>query len=227
MRTFLLSSMPILLWVMTALNLLFLVLLFKLYREKSSEDMPLLMALVSFGLFYDALILALGVFLPAGELLRTLSLFRFVLHCGLIPLLFPLCAEAMGAKGKALKTVWIVTAVIIVVGVIAGFVTALTPAEVGGVVRYASDKTLTPGWSEGVQSALSYGPILILMACGVIVWVRRKNPHLFLAGLLMFAFAALAPATGNFDLMFFISMFGEVAMTLFFYLFARKEREGA
>lgn len=224
MRNVLLSSMPILLWVMTLVNLLFFVLLLRM-DKRGGDRQPLLMAGVSFGLFYDALILALGTVVPAGGLLKTLSLFRFVFHCGLIPLLFPICAKAMGVDGKALKVVWAVTALIMAAGVIAGFVTALAPAQVGGVVRYASDKTLTPGWSAGIQNALSYGPIIILMVCGVIVWVKRKNPHLFLAGLLMFAFAALAPATGNFDLMFFISMFGEVAMTLFFYLFAKKEQK--
>ena len=38
----------------------------------------------------------------------------------------------------------------------------------------------------------------------------------------MFAFSALGPATGNFDLIFFISMFGEVCMALCFLLYAHK-----
>lgn len=38
----------------------------------------------------------------------------------------------------------------------------------------------------------------------------------------MFFFSALGPATGNFDLIFFISMFGEVGMALFFLLYAGK-----
>jgi hypothetical protein len=37
----------------------------------------------------------------------------------------------------------------------------------------------------------------------------------------MFAFSALGPATGNMDLIFFISMIGEVLMVLFFYLYSR------
>jgi hypothetical protein len=45
----------------------------------------------------------------------------------------------------------------------------------------------------------------------------------------MFAFSALGPATGNTDLIFFISMFGEILMVLFLYLYARakaKRRAG-
>lgn len=38
----------------------------------------------------------------------------------------------------------------------------------------------------------------------------------------MFAFSALGPATGNMDLIFYISMFGEVLMVLFFFLYAKK-----
>ena len=39
--------------------------------------------------------------------------------------------------------------------------------------------------------------------------------------LLMFAFAALGPATGNFDLIFLIGMFGELFMVLFFLLYGK------
>jgi len=47
----------------------------------------------------------------------------------------------------------------------------------------------------------------------------------FLAGFLMFAFSALGPATGNFDLIFYISMFGEICMALFFLLYAKRKKE--
>ncbi len=38
----------------------------------------------------------------------------------------------------------------------------------------------------------------------------------------MFAFAALGPATGNADLIFLISMFGELFMLFFFWLYSFK-----
>ena len=109
-------------------------------------------------------------------------------------------------------------------GIAAGFATKLEPQDVGGVTRYASAKELTPGWSTGIQNALSYGPIVILMVCGLIVWIMKKRPELFFSGLFMFAFSALAPATKNMDLMFFISMFGEVLMVLFFWLYAKNRK---
>ena len=39
----------------------------------------------------------------------------------------------------------------------------------------------------------------------------------------MFAFSALGPATGNADPIFFISMFGELFILLFLYLYAREK----
>ena len=60
-----------------------------------------------------------------------------------------------------------------------------------------------------------------MIIAGVIVWIRQKTPFFFLSGFLMFAFSALGPASGNADLIFFISMFGELFMVLFLYLYAR------
>ena len=221
MRDVFLSIMPVAMWVLTALNLVLTLSLFLLWRKRKLNP-ALWMGLVAFGLFYDALILSMGTLLPAGNLLRGLSLPRFVLHCGLIPLLFPICADALGLKPVGRKVVWIVTALIMTVGVAAGFVTRLEPQTVGVVTRYASAKALTPGWSAGIQNALSYGPIIVLMVCGILVWILRKRPELFFSGLGMFIFSALAPATGNMDLMFFISMFGELLMVFFFWLYAIK-----
>ena len=41
----------------------------------------------------------------------------------------------------------------------------------------------------------------------------------------MFVFAALGPATGNMDLLFVISMFGELFMILFYYLYVIKDEK--
>lgn len=224
MKAFLISIMPVALWVIAAINLLLTASLFVLWRRRRFHP-ALWMGLVAFGLFYDALILALGTVMQESGLFRILSLMRYVLHCGLIPLLFPICAEALGFKKIGMRIVWIVTAVMIAVGLAAGFVTQLEPKTVGTVLRYASADT-TPAWSSGIQNGLSYGPIVVLIACGIIAWVKRKRPELFLSGFFMFAFSALGPGTGNFDLIFFISMFGEVLMAFFFWLYG-KNRKGA
>lgn len=221
----LLGSLPIGLWLFTSIHVVFLAMLVKRWCE-TKNVLFLLSGLVTVGLLYDALILSCGTFLPEGALLAGLSRFRFVSHGGLIPLIFPICAYALNAKGNVLKAVWAFTAVLIVLGIAEGFTTVLEMREVAGVVRYAAADA-TPAWASAVSSVLSYGTVVPLIIVGIIVWVKQKTPDLFLSGFLMFAFSALGPATGNFDLIFYISMAGEVLMVLFFWLYAEFRQKKA
>lgn len=219
MRQFLLSACPVLLWIIAAFQLIMLCAFFKRYG-RTKNALYLLPGLVTCGLFYDSLILALGSVLPEGELLKGLSQVRYISHGGLIPLLLPICAYALKFNKKGKTAVFLVTAVLIALGLASGIVTKTT-AESVGVIRYACDKLATPGWAETISSTvLAYGMVIPLILAGIIVWIKQKTPALFLSGFLMFAFSALGPATGNFDLIFFISMFGEAFMVLFFMVYA-------
>lgn len=220
MRELLLNSCPVMLWVIAAIHLLFLLLAFRGWK-RTKEPLYLLTALVVLGLFYDALILACGTVLREGALLSALSRFRFVFHGALIPLLFPICACALNFNKTWKTIVWVFTGALIVLGIAEGFVTDLAAQQAAGIVRYTSGDA-TPGWAQAVSGVLSYGTVVPLVLAGIVVWIRQKTPALFLAGFLMFAFSALGPATGNFDLIFYISMFGEVCMALFFLLYAGK-----
>lgn len=217
MREFLLAACPVLLWCIVAFHVVFLFLLGK--GQKKQTILFHLSWFITFGLFYDALVLALGCFLPA-ESLRAVSQARFISHGVLIPLIFPICAYALKWKGIPLRITWIFTAVLMALGAAEGACVQLEVREVAGIVRFASSDA-TPAWADAVSSILSYGTVIPLIIAGIFVWIKQKTPTLFLSGFLMFAFAALGPATGNFDLIFFISMFGEVLMVLFFYLYAR------
>ncbi len=214
---------PIAIWVIAALELAIMILALK-GSGKGKKPLHLLTALVCFGLFYDALIIALGSTLGEGAPFMTLSRLRFVFHGALIPLLFPICAYALGFNRTWRTVVWIFTAVLIALGVAEGFATDLEVRSIAGVLRCASGEG-TPGWAQAVSSVLSFGTVIPLMIAGVVVWIRRKTPTLFLAGFLMFAFSALGPATGNTDLIFFISMFGEVCMAFFFLIFAKHKEK--
>ena len=221
MRDLLLASCPVMTWVIAAIHLVLMLLAFRGWK-RTKEPLYLLTALVVLGLFYDALILACGGVLKEGALLAGLSRFRFVFHGALIPLLFPICAYALNFNKTWKTIVWVFTGALIVLGIAEGFATELTAQQVAGIVRYTSGDA-TPGWAQAVSSVLSYGTVVPLIIAGVIVWIKQKTPFLFLAGFLMFLFSALGPATGNFDLIFYISMFGEVCMALFFLLYARKK----
>ena len=218
MRELLLASCPILLWVIAGIHLVLTVLCLRAWRE-TKAPLFLLSGLIVFGLFYDALILSLGTVLEEGGALLLLSRLRFVCHGALIPLIFPICAYALGFNKTWKTVVWVLTGVLIVLGVAEGFSVVLEAQHVAGIVRYTSGDA-TPGWARAVSGLLSYGTVVPLVLAGIIVWIRQKTPRLFLSGFLMFLFSALGPATGNFDLIFYISMFGEIGMALFFYLYA-------
>ena len=219
MRDFLLRSAPIWVWAIAVFHGLILILAIKDYRKKR-QPLFLLVALVAFGLCYDALVQALGAALGEGSALAFLSRFRFVFHGALIPLLFPICAYALNFRKPWKIAVWVLTAAVIVLGIAEGFATELVPEKMAGVLRMKSGEG-TPAWAEEISMLLAFGTIIPVILAGIAVWIKQKTPLLFLAGLLMFAFAALGPATGNMDLNFLITMFGEVFLALFFLLYAR------
>ena len=221
MRNFLLQNGPILAALLAAAELILGVLLVRLYAKKK-KTILLLMAIVALALCYDAAVLALGSVLPEG-VLKPLSLLRFIFHGACIPLLLPICGYALGLKKRGMTILWTVTAVILITGAVCGALTKLEPSKAAGITRYLSGDG-TPAFAEKFLQILSYGTVVPLIAAGLIVWIKKKKPQLFLAGFLMFAFSALGPATGNFDLIFLIGMFGEVFMVLFFLLYGRKEK---
>ena len=215
MREFLFASCGLALWIITAIHVIFMVLIFSRYRQ-TRQKIFILSFDIAFGLFYDAFVLALGTVLPAGGLLQALSRMRYVFHGMLIPLIFPICAYALDARATVKKLVWVLTGILIALGVADGCIRVIGVEEVAGVVRYAS--VSAPAWAEIVNSLLTFGTVIPLMVVGIVVWGKQKTPHLFLAGFLMFAFSGLGAAC--LELMFYISMYGEVLMTAFFYLYA-------
>ena len=218
MVDFLMASCPIALWIFTAINLAFTVLLLSNYA-KTKNKLYLLSGLLTIGLFYDAAILALGTVMKDGALFLTLSRLRYVLHGGLIPLIYALCAYALDAKGIWLKLVWILTGVLSVLGIADGCIRTLGVEVVAGVTRYAS--VYAPAWAEIVNSLLTFGTVIPMMIAGIVVWVKQKTPHLFLSAFLMFLFSGLGAAC--LELMFYISMYGELLMALFLYFYAQRK----
>lgn len=217
MRDFLIASCPVAIWCITAAELLLCILMFRKY---SSSKKPLLLctALITAGLFIDALGISLGSVLT-GTLLSVISRIRFLSHGILIPLLFPICAYALGLNEKWTKVVWVFTAVLMIAGAAEALATVLESCSIAGVTRFKAADT-TPAWASAVSSMLSFGTVIPLMLAGILVWIRQKTPFLFLSGFFMFAFSALGPATGNADLIFYISMYGEILMVLFLYLYS-------
>ncbi len=221
MREFLLANCPILIWIICAAELVMFFLLLRSYRN-GRHPMSLSMALISLGLFVDAFIIVLGSSIPEGAL-APVSRIRYISHGLLIPLIFAICAYALHFSGKSLKAAWLFTGFLMAAGLAEALAVKLETKELAGVVRCVSAPS-TPAWSTAISNVLSFGTVIPLMIVGIIVWIKQKTPALFLSGFFMFAFSALGPATGNTDLIFFISMFGEVLMILFFLLYDKHHR---
>lgn len=183
--------------------------------RKGKALLNLLVAGVCFGLAVDAFIQALGSAIGAGAFLQGISQVRYILHGVLVPLLLPIAVYAYGITGKtAQKVLWAVTGIIVAAGVAMGFAMVTEPVDFCGVLRYAMDAGQTPAFAQKINRILSIGGVLPLIGVGVVHLARHKRPMLLLSGVLMFAFAALAPATGNMDLNFILSMVGELLMVL-------------
>ena len=219
MRALIMNICPFAIWCIVLLETVLAVLLFNEW-QKNKQMLALLSFLVTAGLILDAVTIGLGSVLNAG-ILKAISPVRFIAHGILIPLLFPVCGYALELKKPLMNAVWIVTGILVAAGAAEGACTVLDLREIAGVIRYASSDA-TPAWANIISMVLSFGTVIPMMIIGVIVWIRQKTPHLFLSGFLMFVFSALGPATGNADLIFFISMFGELFMILFLYLYALK-----
>lgn len=218
MRELLFASCVPMLWVITAAELIFAALLFSRWA-KSKNIIFLLSGLICAGLTYDALILALGSFMTEGAALLFLSRLRYVFHGGLIPLIFLICAYALDFKGFWRTAAWVFTGILVVLGIADGCIRQIGPTTVAGICRYAS--VSAPVWADIVNSLLTFGTVIPMMVAGIVVWKKQKTPYLFLSAFLMFLFSGLGAAC--MELMFYISMYGELLMALFLYLYALKK----
>ncbi len=207
-------------WCITALELMLLIVMFRKYAA-CKKPILLFMALITTGLFLDALGITLGS-VVTGNALIAISRVRFIAHGLLIPLLFPICAYALNFNGTWKKIIWVFTVLLMAAGLAEALATVLESCSIAGVTRYMSSAA-TPGWATAITNVLSFGTVIPLMIAGIVVWIKQKTPCLFLSGFFMFAFSALGPATGNTDLIFFISMFGELLMVFFMLLYANRQ----
>lgn len=210
-------------WVIAVLELaLFGFMVFRFVKTRSI--LTLLTACITFGLFYDAFIIALGCAMNPATV-PFISRLRFISHGLLIPLLFAVCSEALGLKKPWNIVFYSITGVLMIAGLAEAIATKLDVVTIAGIARMASVKGETPKWAETISQVLSFGTVIPMMIVGIICWIKQKNPFLFLAGFLMFAFSALGPATGNAQYIFYISMYGEILMVGFMLLYAIKKEK--
>jgi hypothetical protein len=179
--------MSIVLYAVYALaNLALVVWGFAVWR-RSRRIGTFLITLVTLGVAYDNLILALGNTLGAGSLLLRLSIPRFVLHQLILPWLIYAAYEQARVAGHAWAnrraSKWVVLASTLLV-IVLGVVTRLVPLRLeatvmDGVTRYVASGTVGPP----LVSILSIGFVGLV---GLLLWRRNDWPWEFWAALLVF-----------------------------------------
>lgn len=151
-------------------------------------------AAVAVGLVYDNGVVALGAVLGTGGPLLALSLPRFAVHALVTPVLIVFALGAARDLGLAwarrrLARVgfWLLTAVLIVYGVVADLVgLTLMPEREGDALRYTAAESVAP-----IPSMVT---IVVLLAVGTALLVRARTGWMLLGAVLMLAASAVPDA---------------------------------
>ena len=210
-------------WLLAAAEVVLTLILFSDFGKKHAPVI-LCMALLGVGLVVDALVIGFGGKL-IEPVLMILSRVRFTMHGLLLPLMLMVCVLVLPLWPVPKRLLIILTFLLMALGGYAGFMRELAMQDpIGDIVRFAS---VSPkdSWWEIVNTGLSYGTIVPVILTGIYMLIRERSASILLGGVLMFAFAALGPATGNFDLIFLITMFGELFLLLFFTVYEKRHVE--
>lgn len=188
------------------------------YRSKRSSY-ALLLLIVLAGLAYDTLIILIGRFIGAGDLLKTLNAGRYLVHGLATPAMiivgFGILRNA-GVKWAQSRTthivVCVVTTLLIALGVYEDVLALdLQTKTVLDTLRYTNE-----GGMKGppIPAMLT---IIFLIVAGISLW--RKTGWWWLAAGAIFMFIAAGAGMGD---MFYIGNLGEVVLGIGNVLTARK-----
>jgi hypothetical protein len=179
--------MSIVLYVLyTAVHLIIMLWGVSIWRRQHTLSTAILIG-ISFGLFYDNLILGLGTWLGEGALLFWLSWPRFILHQLVLPwMILAVYDQARLTGANWTKWRWgrgtAVLLSLLVMGL--GFLTRLLPVQLepelmDGVVRYVARNVSGPP----IVSIVSIGLVGVM---GLSWWRLRQWPWLTLIVILVF-----------------------------------------
>lgn len=196
--------------VMAAIGVAMLVL--AIVAARCCDRAPLLagaVTLVSVGLAYDNLAVALGPILGFGDLLHAINVPRFWLHVFLLPVLI-LVGGALAARlgvgysrSRVTAAVGGATALALVaVGVVEELAPlTLVASDAGGAIRYVNEAM------AGTPPIPAIVTIAILLVLGALTWRAARWPWLFAGAAAMLAAASVRGVL-------WISNLGELALQL-------------
>ena len=194
--------MTIALYLIAGIIQIFLtVVMIRQYRRSKSRYM-IIPILVFAALIVDNFVVGLGAFIGEGEFLKFLNAVRFYTHAiftaWIIVFAFGILRRiGIGwAQSKIAHSIVCVFALLMFcVGVYLDIVRLeLVPKVENGTLRYVNEGIHVPP----IPSIVA---IIFLMFVGIIVWIKRKSPWVFLGSLIMFVCAPLGlrfPILGQF-----------------------------
>ena len=173
------------------------------------------------GLLYDSLIMLIGKNL-SDNALKITNIFRYVLHAILVPILIAFTGYALQFRRDKLYTNWVITIICIIIGLAAAIATKMEIEEEFGKLKRCGIHNETPGWVNPIDTVMNIGSIIYMIIAGIILLIVKREFFYFLSGFFMLVFSAIGPATGNTDLNFLLSVYGEILMVIFLFIFFKK-----
>ena len=190
----------------------------------NNKDIILIFFLIEiFGLIYDGAIILLG-FLMSDSVLFFFNRLRFILHGILVPLLILFSAYAINATGKYFFIHLSILLILSIIGMLDGIFVKLKIVEDAVLRRCTFDEKM-PSFFMITFTIMNIGTVLNMIIVGIILLIRKEDYFFFLSGLFMLIFSAVGPAIGKPELNYLLSIYGEVLMIIFLYLFFKKNGE--
>ncbi|MFW0789168.1 hypothetical protein [Gordonia sp. CPCC 205333] len=151
-----------------------------------------LTVVVSLGLAYDNVVVAIGPLIDYGDVLSAINVPRFWLHVFTLPLLIivgGLLVARLGVGWLTTRAAIVVDSVMVASLVVIGVIGELTPldlveSDAGGATRYVNDAMYGPPIPAIVT-------IIVLIGLGALAWRAAGWPWLLVGALVMFAAAAV------------------------------------
>jgi hypothetical protein len=172
------------------------------------------------GFIYDGLIITLGKVM-SDDVLKGTNIVRYIMHGILVPFLIAFTGYALRFRRDKLYINWVITLICIIIGLLAAIFSKMKIEDLANVKRCGIHED-TPNWVNSIYNVLNIGSVIYMIIAGLILLILKREFFYFLSGLFMLIFSAIGPATGNADLTFIFSIYGEMLMIIFLFVFFKK-----
>ena len=146
---------------------------------------------------------------------------RYILHAILVPFFFLFFVYTLEFTELKLFINLTITLLFMILGLVASINIKLKIEEFGNIKRCAMHED-TPGWVNFIFNFLNIGSVIYMLIAGIILLKIKKDFFYLLSGFFMLVFSVIGPVSGNLDLTFIFSVYGEILMVIFLFVFFKK-----